>query len=333
MPPACATDDLDSAQSLLAAVRAQLDNAALAVVLPPASPAQLESIATGDHTILLPPVDDLRPFYGIADLLLASSRCAESGQRALEARACGTPVLSLDSREDDLTQTVLELLTDDAAYSAAVRSSLNMATDHSLEAFAQSWGAVIAKACDWLPVRLTPDCAASGASDSPVQPAGEIKSERMPTDLLSIDIEQLRTMAAVTLRDYEVRSPTPFFGPFIAWVRRNLTSHLRKPYLDPTFDRQEAFNLRAANTLEDLARTLAAYRRALARQQTQPYSPRPSTVDPQVIKLITEVENLVDTLAVDDATSAQADVIRRALAQIRYLLHEPSGPTAPSAQD
>ena len=155
----------------------------------------------------------------------------------------------------------------------------------------------------------------------------------MPTDLLSIDIEQLRTMAAVTLRDYEVRSPTPFFGPFIAWVRRNLTSHLRKPYLDPTFDRQEAFNLRAANTLEDLARTLAAYRRALARQQTQPYSPRPSTVDPQVIKLITEVENLVDTLAVDDATSAQADVIRRALAQIRYLLHEPSGPTAPSAQD
>jgi hypothetical protein len=42
--------------------------------------------------------------------------------------------------------------------------------------------------------------------------------------------------------DYQVRSGAPLIGGLIASARRNLTSHLREPYLDTIVERQEAFN-------------------------------------------------------------------------------------------
>lgn len=41
-----------------------------------------------------------------------------------------------------------------------------------------------------------------------------------------------------------VRSKAPLIGGLIAWIRRNLTAHLREPYVDPTFKRQVALNQR-----------------------------------------------------------------------------------------
>jgi O-antigen biosynthesis protein len=55
-------------------------------------------------------------------------------------------------------------------------------------------------------------------------------------------IDALRTAAHVAMPDYQVRSSTPLIGRFIVWLRRNLTSHLREPYLDPIIARQEAYN-------------------------------------------------------------------------------------------
>jgi hypothetical protein len=51
-----------------------------------------------------------------------------------------------------------------------------------------------------------------------------------------------RSQADIMQRDYVVRSRVPVVGGLIAWVRRNLTSHLREPYLDPTLERQVALN-------------------------------------------------------------------------------------------
>jgi hypothetical protein len=48
------------------------------------------------------------------------------------------------------------------------------------------------------------------------------------------------------MREYVVRSGVPLVGPLIAWLRRNLTSHLREPYLDPIVERQVTFNQRVA---------------------------------------------------------------------------------------
>jgi glycosyltransferase involved in cell wall biosynthesis len=55
-------------------------------------------------------------------------------------------------------------------------------------------------------------------------------------------INTLREAAHVAMRDYQVSSSTPVVGKFVAWLRRNLTSHIREPYIDPIIDKQEKYN-------------------------------------------------------------------------------------------
>jgi glycosyltransferase involved in cell wall biosynthesis len=55
-------------------------------------------------------------------------------------------------------------------------------------------------------------------------------------------IDALSAAAQVSMPDYQVRSDVPVVGDLVAWARRNLTSHLREPYLDPIIARQEAYN-------------------------------------------------------------------------------------------
>jgi O-antigen biosynthesis protein len=62
-------------------------------------------------------------------------------------------------------------------------------------------------------------------------------------------IDQLREAARVGMPDYQVRSSAPLIGKFIAWLRRNLTAHLREPYLDPIIARQEAYNRLILDTM------------------------------------------------------------------------------------
>ena len=53
-------------------------------------------------------------------------------------------------------------------------------------------------------------------------------------------------------------------GPAIAWLRRNLTSHLREPYLDPMIERQVAQNRRLAEWLGRAGGALAVSARRQA---------------------------------------------------------------------
>jgi hypothetical protein len=62
----------------------------------------------------------------------------------------------------------------------------------------------------------------------------------------------------VALREYEVRSGLPVVGPLIVWLRRNLTSHLREPYLDPIVERQVKFNRRVSEWLDRATQMLTA---------------------------------------------------------------------------
>lgn len=318
--------------ALVASVRQSVDTAVLAVA-PSPGPSKVTQNAPGstDSVVQLPPAQDLRPYYDLADLLLARAADPSSRQRALEAMACGVPVCFLDEETQPLADAAVRLLTDDAAYGAAVRAALDIAAEHSLEVFAQAWGAAIARACDWLPVRLTPQPQAVPAGntvgDAPIrQRVGAQAAIDSPVDA-TFALEQLKIMAGVALHDYEVRSPTPIFGPFIAWVRRNLTSHLRRPYIDPILDQQEAFNLRAVNALEDLARKLAAYEHAqrLDRSSMQ-------AVDPQVHELLDQVDRLLETLAGDESHT-QLNIIRSALAQVGDLLAKPADLSRPPLED
>jgi len=65
-------------------------------------------------------------------------------------------------------------------------------------------------------------------------------------------LQTIERQADVMLHDYRVHSGVPVVGGVVAWLRRNLTSHLREPYLDPMFDRQVAFNTQIAHELQIL---------------------------------------------------------------------------------
>jgi len=82
---------------------------------------------------------------------------------------------------------------------------------------------------------------------------------------LAIRLDAIERQADIMLRGYQVRSHVPVFGPFIAWVRRNLTSHLREPYLDPTLERQVAMNRELVTALRRLSDRQADLERRLTR--------------------------------------------------------------------
>jgi hypothetical protein len=78
-------------------------------------------------------------------------------------------------------------------------------------------------------------------------------------------LDGIEHQADIMLRGYQVRSRAPLIGPLIAWVRRNLTSHLREPYLDPTFEHQVAVNRELVTALRELLDRQADLERRLAR--------------------------------------------------------------------
>lgn len=68
------------------------------------------------------------------------------------------------------------------------------------------------------------------------------------------ELARLRECADIIDHEYRIESKLPVIGPLVAWVRRNLTSHLREPYLDPALKRQVNFN----DTIADILQLLLA---------------------------------------------------------------------------
>jgi hypothetical protein len=77
---------------------------------------------------------------------------------------------------------------------------------------------------------------------------------------------QLQQMAQVGMPGYTVRSGLPVVGRLIAWGRRQLTSHLREPYLDPMIERQETFNNELLRTLVPMLEQSLHEQRRLGRE-------------------------------------------------------------------
>jgi O-antigen biosynthesis protein len=60
---------------------------------------------------------------------------------------------------------------------------------------------------------------------------------------------QLRTLGRVGRPDYAVRSDLPVVGRLIGWARRQMTAHLKEPYLDPIVQQQQQFNQQVIETV------------------------------------------------------------------------------------
>ena len=97
--------------------------------------------------------------------------------------------------------------------------------------------------------------------------------------------DEVTAQSDIALRGYVVRSRMPLLGSFIAWVRRNLTSHLREPYLDPMVERQVALNRRMAEWM----RRVVGFQTASTRHQTE-LEARVGVLEAQVEALVRRLD-------------------------------------------
>jgi FkbM family methyltransferase len=229
--------------------------------------ARAEELGLTSQVIFTGVVDDQAPYYRLAEVYATASLHEGFGVPLIEAMASGVPVVASNATAHpwvvgeagllaepgaapDLAAQIVRVLTDDQLHGELVQRGLARAKEFSLEHFEAGWGKIAAEATEWLPdqpfphVRSLPTATPERAAALAQARADELK--------------WLDAAADVMQRGYVVRSNAPLVGPLIAWVRRNLTSHLREPYLDPTLERQVAFNREVAQALQHVFVRLAA---------------------------------------------------------------------------
>lgn len=218
-----------------------------------------------------------------ADVYASASLSERFGTPIVEAMASGVPVVASDVAAhpsligdagllaragdiEDLAAKIAGVLTDDGLHGDLVIRGLRRAQDFTLERYMAEWARIVSRAVAYLPRQPYPDLLSApahslntvfGSSKSratapdtaKTDPATQLDRARA---LLRGHVLHLDYIADVMKRGYVVRSKAPLVGPLIAWIRRNLTSHLREPYLDPMIEKQVAFNHHVAFTLRQI---------------------------------------------------------------------------------
>jgi hypothetical protein len=197
-----------------------------------------------------------------------------------------------------------------------VQRGLRRAVDFSLEAYNNGWGEIVAEVQGWLvarplrPLRL---------AQPPKPETGTTVAAELLDLPLQEEIKQLHKAAEAVLQPFAVRSGVPVLGPLIVWLRRNLTSHLREPYLDPTLRRQERFNWLVVQTMRQVNRLLE-----------QP-SAREAALEARVARLETQLENLLTFVTVQSDGASDAAGREDAEMHLRYQIDKlPPGDQTPS---
>ena len=223
-----------------------------------------------EHVIWTGRVDDLEAYYRLADVYVTASLHEGFGVPLIEAMACGVPVvasragampwvvgeagrLCQPGAVDELAEAVLALLGDADLRRTLRARGLERARLFGRESYEQGLTEILDEAiADRLPDERTES--ATGAGYVRSQAGRPASGHQTILDLL---VREIRAQSDVALRDYEVRSGVPLLGPLIVWVRRNLTSHLGEPYLDPIIERQVLLNLRVAEWIRHAAQAWA----------------------------------------------------------------------------
>lgn len=251
--------------------------------------ARAEELGVTDDVIFTGMVPEIPPYFGLADVYATASLHEGFGVPLIEAMASGVPVVASRAtahpsvlgdagvlvepeNAPELAEALIRVLTDDGYRGQLVQQGLLRAREFSLEQYEIGWGKIVADVTAWLPDQPIPRLRSLTAQPAPSalatsvapEPAEAKKAPSTPPptptlhNLLSkAEIEQgltqLRTSADIMTRGYNVYSKLPLVGKAIAWIRRNLTSHLREPYIDPTFERQVAFNRQMIALMQQMA--------------------------------------------------------------------------------
>jgi len=202
-------------------------------------------------------VDELPKYYNLCDVYVTSSLHEGFGVPIIEAMACGVPVVGSRSgalpetigeagltfepgNVEDLTGNVLSILRDEGLREKLVSKGLERVKGYSLDKYEERLERIVEEATRYV-------------QRVPRAQAIPLVHEPSTEESRHIDnLEALEREADVAFREYMIRSDKPLVGPFIEWVRRNVTSHLKEPYLDRIVERQVVFNAHLVRYLRHL---------------------------------------------------------------------------------
>jgi glycosyltransferase involved in cell wall biosynthesis len=226
--------------------------------------ARAEELGVAQDVVWTGRVEDLPAYYRLADVYVTASLHEGFGVPLIEAMASGVPVVASRAGAmpwtlgeagllcepgdaHDLAEKVRSLLEDDGLRGSLIVRGLERARAFTLEQYELRLGEILDGAMTY----TLPEAAGDEPRAHDVLAAASVEREGMLLDLLAGEIDGKSDIA---LHKYVVRSHLPLFGPVIAWLRVNLTSHLREPYLDPMIERQVDLNRRLAEWLRRAAR-------------------------------------------------------------------------------
>lgn len=213
---------------------------------------------------------ELPAYFRLADAYVSASLHEGFGVPLIEAMACGIPVvagragaipwvlgdaglLGEPNDSSSLAKKALSIIEDADLHQTFVQLGLERAQAFSLEQHEQEVVRIIDQAITYsLPAAISEP----GTGQGPETMRRPSISRARDEIVLGVMANELAVQSDIAMRDYHVRSRLPLVGPMIAWIRRNLTSHLREPYLDPMIERQVDLNYRIAEVLRRVASAL-----------------------------------------------------------------------------
>jgi len=246
-------------------------------------------------------VGELTPYLRLADVFVTASLHEGFGVPLIEAMACGVPVVAsragampwvvddagliCDSgNAGDMAEKVLAVLEDTDLHQTLVERGLERVKAFSLEQYEANLAEIVEQTATYTAPKI-PSELAGKSKEAQKQPASVTPQDELILDILTNEIKDCSDIA---IRGYVIRSKIPLLGPFIAWARRTLTSHLREPYLDPMIERQVTLNYRVA---EWMKRIKSAWT-AATRRQTE--------LETRIETLEAQVETLTRRLNADE---------------------------------
>ncbi len=235
--------------------------------------AQVRELHLEDHVRFLGKVPRVEPYYHLADVLVLTSEHEGFGLPLIEAMAAGVPAVASDAgampwvigadtespagllfergSEESLARAIDSILTDPRLASELRRIGRERVGRYGLQAFGDATVGLVREVLAMGPILRRPS--------------------RPP--------EQVFSRADVSLREYRVRSRVPLIGPFIAWLRVQLTSHIKEPYLDSIVERQVLYNMSMTKRLLRLEEAISSQAEELARFQEEIERPSRRSVD------------------------------------------------------
>lgn len=206
------------------------------------------------------------PYLRLADVYVTASLHEGFGVPLIEAMACGVPVVASRAgampwvvgeagllfepgQSEDLAAQVQMVLQDASLRQTLVERGLERVQDFGLV----QHEAGLAEIVDSAMIYALPRVSLEPMTETQDQPAARQTQTARSETMLTLLATEIAGQSDIALRDYQVRSRAPLAGPLIVWARRNMTSHLREPYLDPMIEKQVDINRQVAEWMRRAA--------------------------------------------------------------------------------